>query len=400
MNRVSSQNLFSNGLDELQRRQQSLARTQEQLTSGKRVVRASDDPTAAARAERALATVARADANQRALESSRNAMTLAEAALGDAGSLLQEAREIVVAAGNPTYTDGEREVLANRLRDLRAQLLVIANRDDGAGGFLFAGQGSRTAPFVDTPGGVTYAGQSGDQMVASDSPLPVTVDGRLAWTAARTGNGVFVTGQGTPASTGGWIDGGQVIDPTALTGASYRVTVDGSDVVIDRLAGAGAPAASTRLPLQPGRALSIDGMSFTINGKPTTGDQFTIEPSTPTLNVFDVIDDAISGLKAPAQTAAQRSQVITTGLRDMDNALTLVQGARARVGAFLVGIDQTESRIADLRLYGEKERSAAEDLDMTSAVSDFQNQQTGYDAALRSYALVQRMTLFDYINGR
>jgi flagellar hook-associated protein 3 FlgL len=31
------------------------------------------------------------------------------------------------------------------------------------------------------------------------------------------------------------------------------------------------------------------------------------------------------------------------------------------------------------------------------AISDFQNQQTGYDAALKTYSIVQRMSLFDYI---
>lgn len=400
MSRVSSLNLFSNGLDELQRRQQSLSRLQEQLTSGKRVVRASDDPTAAARAERALATVSRADTNQRALESSRNAMVLAEAALGDAGALMQEARELLVSAGNPTFTAAEREVLGNRMRDLRALLLSVANRDDGAGGYLFAGQGSQTAPFVDGPGGVAYAGQSGDQMVASEDPLPVTVDGRMAWAAGRTGNGVFTTGAGTPPSATAWIDGGQVSDPSALTGASYRITVDGNEAVVKRQAGGGVAASTVRLPLQADRALVFDGMSVTIKGKPQTGDEFTIEPSTTSLNVFGAIDQAIAGLRDSTLTTAQRSQVISTGLQDFDSSITMLQGTRARVGALLAGIDQTEARIADLRLYGQKERSAAEDMDMTAAVSDFQNQQTGYDAALRSYALVQRMTLFDYINGR
>lgn len=399
INRVSSQNLFTNGMDELQRRQQSLARTQEQLTSGKRVVRASDDPTAAARAERALATVSRAETNLRALEASRNAMVLSEAALGDATSLLQEARELIVASGNPTYSNGEREVLGNRMRDLRAQLLVVANRDDGSGGFLFAGQGARTAPFIDGAQGVRYAGQSGDQMVASENPLPVTVDGRLAWAAGRTGNGVFVTAPGTPPSATAWIDGGQVADPSALTGASYRVTVNGGNAVVDRLGGGGAVAATTTVPLQPGTAIVVDGMAFTIRGAPANGDTFTIAPSEPSLNVFDVLDSAVANLKNPGMSSAQRSQSIATGLRDMDSALTLVQGTRSRVGALLESIDQTEARIADLRLYGQKERSAAEDLDMTAAVSDFQNQQTGYDAALKSYALVQRMSLFDYING-
>jgi flagellar hook-associated protein 3 FlgL len=35
---------------------------------------------------------------------------------------------------------------------------------------------------------------------------------------------------------------------------------------------------------------------------------------------------------------------------------------------------------------------------MVDAISKFQNQQTGYDAALKSYAMVQRMSLFQYLN--
>lgn len=49
--------------------------------------------------------------------------------------------------------------------------------------------------------------------------------------------------------------------------------------------------------------------------------------------------------------------------------------------------------------FAETERSTAEDLDMVQAISDFQNRQTGYDAALKAYSLVQRMSLFNYIGG-
>jgi flagellar hook-associated protein 3 FlgL len=34
---------------------------------------------------------------------------------------------------------------------------------------------------------------------------------------------------------------------------------------------------------------------------------------------------------------------------------------------------------------------------MVEAISNFQNQQSGYDAALKTYASVQRMSLFQYI---
>ena len=76
--RLSTANLFDASIANLQRRQNALQDQQQQLTSGKRVALASDDPTGAARAERALASIGRVEANQRALEASRNSMTLAE----------------------------------------------------------------------------------------------------------------------------------------------------------------------------------------------------------------------------------------------------------------------------------------------------------------------------------
>ena len=58
--RISSAHAFESSLANLQRRQSQLSEAQEQLTSGKRVRKPSDDPAAAAAAERALAAEARA----------------------------------------------------------------------------------------------------------------------------------------------------------------------------------------------------------------------------------------------------------------------------------------------------------------------------------------------------
>ena len=46
----------------------------------------------------------------------------------------------------------------------------------------------------------------------------------------------------------------------------------------------------------------------------------------------------------------------------------------------------------------EDDRSRAEDLDMIKGFSDFQNQQVGYEAALKSYASVQKLSLFNFIS--
>src|SRR5438046_9491170 len=108
MTRISTAHAFDSTLDRLVQRQSELSDAQQQLSSGKRVNRASDDPTAAARAERALASVSRADATQRAVDTSQTLMTQHEGALGHAGELLPQAREALVAAGNRGHRAAER----------------------------------------------------------------------------------------------------------------------------------------------------------------------------------------------------------------------------------------------------------------------------------------------------
>jgi flagellar hook-associated protein 3 FlgL len=300
--RIATANAYDGAIETLQRRQREMTESQVQLTSGKRVNRASDDPTNAARAERSLAAIARVDATQRALEASRNAMQLTESSLGDAGDYLQRARELLVAAGNASYSDGERQALAAELQGVRDQLLATANRSDGAGGYLFGGQGSQQPPFVDTPTGVVFEGTAGRSQVVSGDALPIATDGAYTWMQSSTG-----------------------------------------------------------------------------------------------VSVFASLDQAIADLSTPGLSSTDVTARNVTNLANVDASMARLQAVRAEVGSMLNRLDSIEGRLADTRLANETERSAAQDLDFTQAISDFRNKQSGYDAALQSYAMVQRMSLFDYI---
>ncbi len=309
--RITSANAFENSLANLQRRQAQLSDTQERLTSGKRVTRASDDPAAAARAERALAAMQRAESAQRALEASRNSMNLAESALGQAGDLLQQAREIMVGAGNASYSDQERATLADSLRGIRNQLFAIANRSDGAVGYLFGGQGSSAPPFQNmADGSVRFSGVDGAMRVASDDALPLSIDGQAAWLAV----------------------------PSPVAG-------------------------------------------------------------NPPLSVFGVLDRLAAQLSTPGRSSDDITTGVHDGIRDLDAVSGSLQTWRARAGEALKLADSAEERIAQEKLAAQTQRSNAEDLDMVQAISDFQNRQTSYDAALKTYSMVQRMSLFQYLGN-
>ena len=60
--------------------------------------------------------------------------------------------------------------------------------------------------------------------------------------------------------------------------------------------------------------------------------------------------------------------------------------------------DMVEGRIGAQTLAAQTERSQAEDLDMVKAISDSRTGRVGYEAALKTYSSVQRMSLFQYLN--
>ena len=401
--RIATANSYSASLDSLVERQASLTQAHQQLSTGKRVNVASDDPAAAARAERALATERLSVASQRGVDGATNAMALTEGALGDATNLLQDVRDALVAAGNPTFTDAERKITANQLRDLRGQLLAVANRADSAGNHLFGGQGTNAAPFVDAPGGVQYLGTAGASQAAVSGDgrgeaLPLTLDGAPTWMQARTGNGVFETKAVT--STGSaWIGSGGVTDPAALTGSTYSIQFTvASGATTYSVFKDGVPSALMNQPFKPGQAVQIDGMTATISGAPANADAFELKPSTPSLSVFNTLDQAIADLAAPNRSSTAHVQTNSTNLNNVDQVLGVLLGSRSQVGATLNRIDHVSERLSALKLSSQTDRSNAEDLDMTQAISAFTRQQTGYDAALKAYSMVQRLSLFNYVN--
>ena len=404
--RVSTANTYDLGINALQRRQSEMSDAQTRLTSGKRVIRASDDPVAASRAERALSGASRVDASQRSVEAARTLMVQTESSLGDAGELLQQAREAMLSAGNATYGSAERQGVAASLRGIRDQLFKVANRSDGAGTYLFGGQGSTEAPFVDSrpdsgvpleQTGVRFTGSRGGSVTDAATNLPLALDGAAVWTSGRTGNGVFET-RAAVGNGGAWITAGQVTDPSALTGASYQLVYDASTNVFNiSNTSTVPPTALPSVPYLSGQAIEIDGMSFTITGAPGAGERFDILPSTSTLNVFGVLDKAVADLTA-GKVGSALTQAVNDNLRNIDSAMGRLQNARATAGQALARVDSEFEQLGNQKLNHQTERSNAEDLDMVQAISDFQNKQSGYDAALKSYSMVQRMSLFQYVS--
>ena len=84
-------------------------------------------------------------------------------------------------------------------------------------------------------------------------------------------------------------------------------------------------------------------------------------------------------------------------LTNIDIGLSKLSSVRGQAGDLLNRADRITTNQDKRSIQLEDDRSRAEDLDMTKGISDFQNQQTGYQAALQSYAQVQKLSLFNFI---
>ena len=421
--RLGTANTYDNALRNLQTRQTALANLQENLTSGKRVVVASDDPTGAAQAERSLTRIARIASDQRALEAQRNSITAAESALGDVTDALQGFRELVVSAGNATFTPAERRSVALQLTGLRDQVFALSNRKDSNGLPLFGALGSALTPFVGPtapPQDYTFNGLPG-QTASSEVAIPSALDGDSAFMHQPARDGVYnvtvtsATGP-IPPSRALRTTNVTVTNPTLVNGSSYSIaftavdttTVPGTTTVtydVTETPNVGGPftglTASYPTILTGDKAgtgsipiTAMPGLAMTITGTPAAGDTTKVDTGR---SIFSVLDDAIRDIGGAGNNNAA-SQAVSQALFNIDIGMDRVSSERGRAGDLLNRADRITTNQEKRSIQLEADRSRAEDLDMIKGISDFQNQQTGYQAALQSYAQVQKLSLFNYIS--
>ena len=401
--RVSTANMYDSSVRNLSTRQKTLVDLQENLTSGKRVVRPSDDPVAAAQAERALTRISRIQTEQRALEVQRNAIGLAESTLGDAIGLVQEMRTLIVGAGGGALKNEDRKTYANQIQSLRDQLNEVINRKDTNGIPLLGALGSALQPFTGT---LNFSGLPG-QAASGGTAIAGMLDGNAALmfdpiTSITRAPG---SGLGTPAA--------QIVDPNKLDGASYSLKVTGVvtasgtttvtyDLIKTDKAGITTTNSGITASGPTGQPLPVDIMqgpdrviALSLNGTPMTGDQVNLA-SSPSL--MSSIDSAIKDI-TNATNSTQAAQAVSQALAHMDAGIERLSNIRGYAGELLNRADRISSDQDNRSIQLEADRSRAEDLDMLKGISDFQNANVGLEAALKSYAQVQKLSLFNYING-
>lgn len=181
--RISTAMMYQQNMRGVTNAQSEWLRYGEQMSTGKRVIKPSDDPIAASQA--VVLSQAQAQNSQYALARTfaTQKVSLEENVLGQVTTAIQSAQEKIVYAGNGTLSDDDRASLATDLEGIRNQILNLANSTDGNGRFIFAGYKTESAPFSGGANSITYKG--------GDSAVTQSVDSSRIMTIGHTGTQVF-----------------------------------------------------------------------------------------------------------------------------------------------------------------------------------------------------------------
>jgi flagellar hook-associated protein 3 FlgL len=157
--RITEGIIAGRSLADLQRANSAVAKTQQQVSTGNRILRPSDDPMGT---QKALNLRGELAATDQYIDNAQGSLGWAQAtddALSDINDVLQTARELLVQGGNDVMSSKDRADLANQIDQLIGQAKASGNATfDGQ--YIFAGTATDTAPY-DPTGADTYGGDAG-----------------------------------------------------------------------------------------------------------------------------------------------------------------------------------------------------------------------------------------------
>lgn len=404
--KISTALSFARSLNTMQETSAQVAKTREQLATGKEIVRPSDDTLKVSTIENLDRAIAKEDTYQALMGQLKDRYQLEETTLTNGSDILVRVKELALQGANATLSAKDREIIALEVQGLRDELLSIANTRDATGNSIFAGGNTEVTAFqTQADGNVLYQGDARQTLV--------NVSDERQLGKNRNGLDVF-------SSTNRIVSGAPATFTLSVANmASFKIThtlSDGTTSLNFDHSGTNAPTDAQDLLTDItghenyekfGYVASLSGNNLVLtaknNGpadadaKPTFGALTVLAADTGTadsvvgVGFFAALDDFITGLQRDDVVNIQRALGEISSLHD---GLALSIG---KVGSEIQSVETQIEINSDTRLRLQSMLSTEEDLDYAEAITRFNQEMTRLEATQTSFAKVSQLSLFDYL---
>jgi flagellar hook-associated protein 3 FlgL len=409
--RISTMQQFNTGLRSILNNQEGTLNTQQQISTGRRVLTPSDDPIASTRILQLQQDISLREQYQSNVSAAKNRLNLEESILESVTDNITRIRELTVKAGNGSMTFEDRTYIAAEIDQRLAALQDLMNTKDASNTYIFSGFKGETIPFEQRPGGgVVYKGDDGERNlnISNSTTVQTNDTGKALFVDISSAENTFYTRDNESNIGTGFITNGFVNDQEAYDefypedmiirfnpdgfitppGPNYSVVSKSDNRPINGLAGQG---------YQPGAEIVVNGANFKIAGQPEPGDSFLLN-SSEKQSVTDTVSGLVEGLRSlgdnPEESAALDNLLETT-LKNLDFAQTSISEVRSEIGGRLNTIDNIDNLHQDVDLVSQEVLSNLQDVDFAEAVSRLSLQSFLLEAAQQSFTQINRLSLFN-----
>jgi len=406
--RLSTSWMYQQSLTTMLNQQSALAATQNEVTTGKRINVASDDPAGAGQVVSLGHVIAANSQYSTNIDSANTRLNTEASTLSSINTALDNARTLALQAVNGTLSDSDRKSVASQLSQIRDQLVQLTNTTDSNGNALFAGTSTTSSPFqVGANGVVSYTGNNSQQHSAVGSGLQIaTSDGGAGlFMNIPAGNGSFAASAGG-ANTGTLVVGSNSVtdlatwnSTSAASGGGYTITfgAGGSWTAADAkgnpvLDSSGNPVGGT---YQDGGSISFNGMTIAMSGTPATGDSVSVK-SGGQQDIFSTLSNMINTLQSGAGDT-QLTNTMNRQIESVDQTQSAISATQVAIGGRLNTLTQQQGAYQDLNVTYQSALSDVQSADAYTAISNLSLQSAALQASQQVFAQVKSMSLFNYL---
>jgi len=395
--RISTATFQSNAVSQMDALQAAMQQTQQQLSTGLKLQSAADDPIGMAKVNQMNVEISASTQYVTNSNTAQINLQLEEQALTDASNVMQNANTLAVEANNSALTAANRHDIATQLQQDLQSLVSIANSTDGNGNYLFGGYANTATPFTQSGGTVSYNGstQVTQVQISSNQSISSGDSGVVSFMSIPTGNGTFATSAAATNTGSASIGGGSVTDPTAYVSGTY--TISFTDPTNYQVTDSGGNVVSSGT-YQSGDSISFNGTQVSLSGTPAAGDQFTVAPAG-TTSAFSALSNLIATLNSTSLNPGQLATQINSAVQQIQNSITNFSNVSASVGARLNAITAAQSSATTTQTNLKTNVGTIQNTDYTAATTQLSSEELALQAAQESYASLEKLSLFNYIQG-
>jgi flagellar hook-associated protein 3 FlgL len=416
--RVSTLSIYNLANRSMADANQALVRTQEQISTGKRILTAADDPVAATRIQQLNRNIASVEQFSRNIDIAENNLAVEETTLSGATTLLQRIQELAIQAGNTAVlSPSEYSSLADEVSIRLDELVGIANKKNSNGDYIFAGFKSDNQPF-------TGDSENGYQFNGDEGQLRIKIDNATTIASNDTAKAIFVdipsdennvttsvnsNNRSMPSIS---VSVGNIVDQEVYDefypedmiiqfnddnpGKNFTVTERSSGKVI-----------AADVTYASGETLTYNGVELTITGNPASadtgaglvGDQLFVDSA----NTQDVITtmlrfrDALNSYDGSPEGVARLENSVGSTINNLRNAQASISEVVSSIGARNNVLESTRNLHQDTNLVSKELLSNLSDLDFAEASTRLQLESFILQASQASFLRVSELSLINQL---